>query len=340
MPLRLIEIVVPDQNRKRILDALAQWDQGPETRFWIHQLEEGLLTVKVIMDVGASESVLDSIARVLPIGQEHRMIVYPVEATLPRLKEIEKLTEVQDPGEAEAEMPNDRISREELYNDVLDTATWKQSTLVLVALSTIVASLGLITGNVAVLIGSMVIAPLLGPNLGLILATPLGDKRLFRTSMRSLSMGLGTGFLMALPMGFLLQPDPGNPEIAMRTVVGLSDLALALASGAAGVLSLSLGVSTVLVGVMVALSLLPPLAVSGMLLGGGYPLKSLEAAILCLTNIICLNLAGVLTLMIKGVQPYGWWEKERAKKSIRKVVAGWILLLLALAVLLTFKRLI
>jgi uncharacterized membrane protein len=45
----------------------------------------------------------------------------------------------------------------------------------MVVLSTIVAAIGLLKDSVAVIIGAMVIAPLLGPNVALALATALGD---------------------------------------------------------------------------------------------------------------------------------------------------------------------
>jgi len=54
-----------------------------------------------------------------------------------------------------------------------------------------------------------------------------------------------------------------------RTDVGLDSVALALASGAAAVLSLTTGVSSTLVGVMVAVALLPPTLAVGILLGDG-----------------------------------------------------------------------
>jgi uncharacterized membrane protein len=51
--------------------------------------------------------------------------------------------------------------------------------------------------------------------------------------------------------------------LAARTGIGLGDIAVALASGGAGALAFTAGVSTVLVGVMVAVALLPPLAALG-----------------------------------------------------------------------------
>ena len=66
---------------------------------------------------------------------------------------------------------------------------------------------------------------------------------------------------------------------------------------------------------MVALSLLPPLTACGLFLGAGMFPEAGGASLLFLTNIICLNLAGVVTFLLQGIQPLSWWDKERAKHA-------------------------
>ncbi len=55
----------------------------------------------------------------------------------------------------------------------------------------------------------------------------------------------------------------------IRTKVGLDAIVIALASGSAGVLAFTTGVSTILIGVMVAVALLPPLVALGCIWGQG-----------------------------------------------------------------------
>jgi uncharacterized hydrophobic protein (TIGR00341 family) len=128
-------------------------------------------------------------------------------------------------------------------------------------------------------------------------------------------------------MGSIFNVDPEAHEVASRTQVSLSDVALALASGIAGVLSFTTGVSTALIGVMVAVALLPPLVTCGMLFGAGYRQEALGAALLLLTNIICVNLTGVITFLAQGIQPGTWWEADKAKKATRLAIVLWTLLL-------------
>lgn len=102
-----------------------------------------------------------------------RIMVLGVEVALPRLPEKERTKE-----EAAT------TTREALYENIEKSTRVDSNFPVLVILSTIVAAIGLIEDNVAVVIGAMVIAPLLGPNLALCLGTALGDTALMWAAMR------------------------------------------------------------------------------------------------------------------------------------------------------------
>jgi hypothetical protein len=77
----------------------------------------------------------------------------------------------------------------------------------------------------------------------------------------------------------------------------------------------------------------PPLTATGLLLGAGQWQPALGALLLTVTNIICINLAGVGTFLWQGVQPRHWWEAERAKRMTRITGLLWALLLAVLVVL-------
>jgi uncharacterized membrane protein len=128
--------------------------------------------------------------------------------------------------------------------------------------------------------------------------------------------------------------DPTLSEVASRMRVGLGDIAVALASGCAGALAFTTGISATLIGVMVAVALLPPLVTFGLLLGGGKP----ELLSLFLMNLICVNLAGVATFLVQGIRPASWWEKDRAVKATRIAIVLWMALLAALIGLVLLLR--
>jgi uncharacterized hydrophobic protein (TIGR00341 family) len=179
----------------------------------------------------------------------------------------------------------------------------------------------------------MVIAPLLGPNVALSLACTLGDPRLAKRSLKVIGTGVSIAAAISLALGAVLDVDPAAPEIAARTNASLSDIVIALAAGAAGSLAFTSGVPAVVVGVMVAVALLPPLVVAGLLAGAGFGPPAARAVMLMMINVTCVNLAAVATFLLQKVRPRTWWETEKAKRSTRLAVAVWIFMLLALIVL-------
>jgi len=228
------------------------------------------------------------------------------------------------------------FSREELYSDITNAVKLTRIYMALVVLSTIVAALGILRDNTAVVVGAMVIAPLLGPNVGLSLSSALADIELGLESIKSNVVGLLAALLISIGFGMFMTVDTELYHISSRTELHLSDIALALASGAAGVLAYTAGMSTAVIGVMVAVALLPPLVVAGLLLGDMQLGLAYYAFILTLTNVICVNLAGVATFIIQGVRPRTWYETKRAQKVNRIALSIWISLVLVLAVVIYF----
>jgi uncharacterized hydrophobic protein (TIGR00341 family) len=155
----------------------------------------------------------------------------------------------------------------------------------------------------------MVIAPLLGPNIALAFAATLGDRDLLLKSFKTNMAGVAFALSLSIAIGWFWPPITLNPEILARTAVGFDDVVLALASGAAAVLSLTSGIASALVGVMVAVALLPPTATLGMVLASG-------AALLLAVNIVCVNISANLVFLFKGVRPRTWLEKRNARQSV------------------------
>ena len=159
----------------------------------------------------------------------------------------------------------------------------------------------------------MVIAPLLGPNLAFGFGTALGDIYLMRKSALTTSVGIVLSIALSAVIGIFWPFESLSSELTSRTDVGLDSVALALASGAAAALSLTSGLSSVLVGVMVAVALLPPAAVLGIMLGHGEADLAIGAGLLLAINVVCVNLASNIVFFIKGIGPRTWWEKEKSQ---------------------------
>jgi len=129
-----------------------------------------------------------------------------------------------------------------------------------------------------------------------------------------------------------------SEELISRTTVEMNAILLALASGAAGVLSLTSGVSSVLVGVMVAVALLPPAVVAGLTFGNGNYNLAFGALILLFVNVVCINIAANLVLLFKGVAPKSWYKKDEAKKKMAAYMTFWVLMLAGLSAVVYYKN--
>jgi len=256
-----------------------------------------------------------------------RVVLSPTLAVIPR-------TEAEETREAEEADRRARhsisASREELYTSIAGGAKLDRNFLLLVLLSTVVAAIGLVSDNVAVVIGAMVIAPLLGPHLALAFGIAVGDRRLVARALATSAAGLGTAILLAAAVPMLVWVDLGNGELAARTTVSYASVALALASGAAASLSVTTGLSATLVGVMVAVALLPPAATLGIALSEGAWRQMAGAAMLLSVNIVSVNLAANVVFLAKGIRPHSWWEHESARQSVRITIIALSVALLVL----------
>jgi len=330
-----MEVTIPENNNQGLRKVI---ENESTIEYWQEENIDSGLRVKMILSVEQTEKVLDLLEQKYSNIQGFRVVLLPVEATLPR---IEEKKEEDDPEENENKKENNvlRISREELYTDVVDSTKVTNTYIAMVVLSAVVASVGLLQDNVAIVIGAMVIAPLLGPNVALALATTLGDSDLGYNALKTSSIGVLIALALSILIGFIFNVDPEIPQISSRINVGLSDIVLALASGTAGVLAFTSGASIALIGVMVAVALMPPLITFGLLIGSGNFPEATGALLLLITNIICVNLAGVTTFLVQGIRPRKWWEASKAKKASRLAITLWsILLAILVAVILISRR--
>jgi uncharacterized hydrophobic protein (TIGR00341 family) len=312
--MKYVEIIA-DAGSADTVSAIAEKVKATDFRLGV-VAENGTQQMRMLLGDDSLQTVLDTLQNVLGAQPAARIVVLPVEASLP--KPDEEKNKKEDSATA---------ARELLYEQVERGARLDSNFLLLVVLSTVVAAIGLIEDNVAVVIGAMVIAPLLGPNLALSLGTALGDVALMRKSLQTLLVGILLAVGLSAVFG-LLWPSPlTSHELISRTHASLDSIVLALASGAAAALSLTTGLSGVLVGVMVAVALLPPAATLGIMLGYGNTSLALGAGLLLAINVVCVNLASKIVFFLKGVRPRTWLDKERAKRAMTRYVLGWIVTL-------------
>lgn len=289
--------------------------------------QDDTLVVRLLVPDDKLQLTLDALQSTLCPQPGTRITVLPVEIALPapqrRVREQEDLA---------------TAAREALYSEVERNSHLDANFLALVLLSTIVAAIGLVEDNAAVVIGAMVIAPLLGPNLAFGLGTALGDPSLMRKAALTNLVGIALVVALSAGIGALQLFDLSARELLIRAEVAPDSVVLALAAGAAAVLSLTTGLSTVLVGVMVAVALLPPAVTLGLMLGADRLSLAAGAGLLLAVNLVCVNLACNVVFLVKGIYPRTWFEKKRAKRATAIYAITWAITLLVLLALMYARR--
>ena len=315
--MRIIEVLA-DCGHVDTIRGIAEHNEILDS--WIdHSTEETRCSMRLLVRAEKQQAVLDAIQQALGTLEGWRIIIHPVDAVLPRAEETEATKKA-----------GTSRSREELYHEIEAGARANATFFWLVIFSTVVATIGLLEDNVAVVIGAMVIAPLLGPNIALAFGAALGDKVLISRALQTNLSGILLALILAYGIGLLWPADLSSRELMSRTDVGIAGIVLALVSGAAGILSLTTGVSSTLVGVMVAVALLPPTATVGLMLANGFYKQALGAALLLAVNIVSVNLSAKLVLLVKGVKPRSWLDKKKARQSILAYISFWVVTLLIL----------
>jgi len=180
----------------------------------------------------------------------------------------------------------------------------------LVMLSCIIATLGLITNSVAVIIGAMLVAPLMSPILGLSLASVAGEQRMFRRAVIALIEGVVLAVVLSaligwaahgLPLGALIELPS---EVLARTQPTPFDLGIALAGGIAAAYALAQPrLSAALPGVAIATALMPPLCTIGIGLALSNFNIATGAVLLFLTNLTTISFGGILVFVALGFRP-------------------------------------
>lgn len=193
----------------------------------------------------------------------------------------------------------------------------------LVVLSCIIATQGLLVDSAAIIIGAMLVAPLMSPIIGLGLSSLTGDDRMLRDSTAALIRGA----LLAILISFLLAwinrylplivmqelPD----EVLNRTQPSPIDLGVAVAGGAAAAFALAMpNISAALPGVAIATALMPPLCTVGIGLALGRMDVAGGAFLLFLTNTVSIAFAASLVFFSLGFRSPFSKQNKRIPSSL------------------------
>jgi uncharacterized hydrophobic protein (TIGR00271 family) len=203
---------------------------------------------------------------------------------------------------------------------------------VLLAISVVMATVGLYRNSGAVVIAAMLIAPLMSPILDIASALVMGwAMRVLRllvlvgaASLLTVGLSFVIPYVVDAPRGMIIPA-----QVMARTDPGLEELVVAIASGLAGAyVQMRKHEAALLPGVAIGVSLVPPLSAAGLLLYFGEPALAWEAALLYLTNLAAIVLCASVVFFALGLRP-----AMREKGYGVRVGVGAFIMLLAVALI-------
>ena len=313
--MRLLQVTIPAGKRQAIERALD--DEGVDYVLTEETSSREYTAVAYVpVPTAAVEPVLE---RLREAGLDDESYTVIVEANTVISRHFEELQERYAEEEDE-----ERIAREELRSKAGELVPSRVNYVLLTMISAIIATAGLLLDSPAVIVGSMVIAPLIGPAMAASVGTVLDEHDLFKQGTilqiggLLLAVASAAVFALLVRTGLLIPPGieiTSIPSIRERLLPDFLSLAVALGAGIAGVVSLTAGVSTALVGVMIAVALIPPAATVGIGIAWGQPMVSLGAGILTLVNVLSINLAAIALLWYRGYKPSEWFNVKGARQA-------------------------
>ena len=221
---------------------------------------------------------------------------------------------------------------DELHRSYDVEARLNESFIVLTVGASLIASLGLLANNAAVVIGAMVVAPWILPLRVAVFAVLVGQARLLSRSLITLAAGAGITLILSLGLGLiarsqgLLLVEALPEQVNARLEANILDLGIALAAGAvASYAKVNPGAVSSMAGTAIAVALVPPVCVMGLMLAASGMDGARGAALLYAANLLGILIGGITVLAIR--EPY-FREKLRRRRRSRLPV----LLALGLAV--------
>ncbi len=205
----------------------------------------------------------------------------------------------------------------DLFVDLKEEARASSSFVILMLLSTLLATVGLFLNSASVIIGAMLIAPLMQPIVSFSMGVLRQDKKLFFESLKTVAIGIFIALISSAFVALILPFDNLTNEMAGRLSPSLLDLMVALISGvAAAYAKNSDRISGSLVGVSIAVALVPPIATAGIGLGWMNFDIFYHAFLLFLTNFVGIVFAAAMIFLFKGFSPFHVAKKGLIFSSI------------------------
>jgi len=318
---RSIEMIIHNNEKDNVVKTLDSLDL---LNYNYSSISNSLTRFNIVVKQENTEKILEVLQNQFSSLEGFNILVQHIDVYLPapvaKKKEKSSIYDIK----------KERISREEIYRYIIGMTNLNSIYLLMVILSTLVAAVGVLNNNVALIIGAMIIAPLMGPGIGLSYGIIMGDRDLVFVALKSSMVGILIAFIISVFLGTILTINPTIPSIITRTNVGHGGFIVALASGFAGALAVTTELSSTLVGVMIGISLMPPLVTFGLLVGSGDYFLAWGAFLIFIVNLMCIYFASLLTFYKEELKPLDTNKVESVHKSSKRYIYIFLIILIVL----------
>jgi len=225
----------------------------------------------------------------------------------------------------------------DIEQSIRSGVSFKGSQLLVLIFAIFIASLGLNTDSIPVIIGAMLISPLMGPIIGMGLAIGIEDFSLLKRSLKNIVMAI-IGSLLASAIYFMISPQyEGSSQLLAMTSPSIYDVFVALFGGAAGIVSIACkNKGQVMPGVAIATSLMPPLCTAG------YGIATLQshfffgALYLFFTNMIFILFASLIGVKLMNFKKVVYQDTRRSHR-VQMIVYSVVFVTIGFSCYLTYE---
>lgn len=226
--------------------------------------------------------------------------------------------------------------RKSILQDIIEDVEFSRSYFIELFFATIIVVLGLLTDSTAIVIGAMLISPIFLPILGVSLGIINSKDKVLRVALTLLGISVVSVFIMAFVITRITPIVDTNTEILARANPTILDLFIALASAVIGILAFfDNKIASTSAGVAISISLLPPLATSGIAAAFGDVNIMTRSMLLFLANVGAIVFAGIITLYFLNIRPRRY-KKDQQRWKYGVFVSTFFILLISIPLTLYF----
>ncbi len=324
--MRHLEVLVDDDDRETVASVFEAEDVDfVRQQAWTNGTQKWQFSAPVPSD--AIGYLLDELAAA-DVDDEQIVIGSLESATTPRSETLQsRFASGFDP-----------LTQPEITSKARDMSQDPTSFLAMIFLSAVIAAAGLLIGSPAIVVGSMVIAPIVGPVLTATVGATVGDRQMLLDSLWLQTVGLvvavgGAALFAAVVFASGVSPSTLDLTsldlVGVRMSPGVLSAVVGLAAGAAGAFALTTKGPTALIGVMIAAALIPTAATTGLAVVWGEPLVAVGSLLQLVMTMILINLGSFVVLVAMGYRPEqsGWLLASAPRRRKLAVVVTAVLLL-------------